>query len=298
MAPRENSELLFSIQKLEGGGISDPLVARIQLGLITLIDGTRGINYGIPEQVARRDETLGLLTKVYTACLQCRDTTLELRSLIAKHCARVADREVVEIDARDPRVIRVKESIDEAINDQLQRLTLSGARAMKESHQRFLRHLGLEIGFLFQKDGKFKVGIADMESQDSDAAGYLRFARDWYRSLSRVRNDIEHEDWRPDRVRYVREPGGGVSVALPEVCGLPVDQYATRLANQVLLFVEETAAHAIARASDLLIVVELPPDEREKALNARFRVGLPHLVEEVWRIAPGETTDFTDGFAL
>ena len=61
--------------------------------------------------------------------------------------------------------------------------------------QRTAQTLGLNIGFLYQKQAKFETGLTTLEQTDAPLAAYLREARKWGDILVNIRNNLDHEDW-------------------------------------------------------------------------------------------------------
>ena len=81
----------------------------------------------------------------------------------------------------------------------------TAARAIKKGMQDVAAVLGVNIGFLFQKQAAFEAGVATLQASDHALADYLRQARAvWSELLQDARNAVEHEGWTLPAVRYAR----------------------------------------------------------------------------------------------
>jgi hypothetical protein len=83
--------------------------------------------------------------------------------------------------------IRITQNVDRELGRLVSEFLNGATRSFKDRMQQTARALGVEIGFLHQKQVKFEQGLADLEKTDPALADYLREARRWGDSLVTTR---------------------------------------------------------------------------------------------------------------
>jgi hypothetical protein len=73
--------------------------------------------------------------------------------------------------------IHVDESVDRELGQEAEAFINAAARAIKKGMQDVAAVLGVNIGFLFQKQAAFDAGVAALQASDPALAEYLRQAR-------------------------------------------------------------------------------------------------------------------------
>ena len=96
---------------------------------------------------------------------------------------------------------------------------------------------------------------------------------------------LEHKSWELARVGYA-PIGVKVGMIEPTVGGVPVTRYADLTTRQVLAFVEEVTAYALAFSLPRPIVLSEEPLADRDPINAqRFRLNLPGQSLVEWQIS-------------
>jgi hypothetical protein len=131
--------------------------------------------------------------------------------------------------------------------------------------------LGVNIGFLFQKQAVFEAGIGALEGSDPALAAYLRHARTWSERLVNARNAVEHDGWTLPHVAYKKtDTVTGVTAAEPIIDGQPASASATSILDRLACFVEEVTAHCLERKMpERVTLTEVPRQERDADVPAR-----------------------------
>ena len=186
------------------------------------------------------------------------------------------------------------ENVDHALGQEVDAFLNAAARALKTGMQALALELGVNIGFLFQKQAAFEAGLGALAAQDPPLAAYLEQARArWSETLVNRRNVIEHEGWRLPDVTYVRV-GSGVGANAPLVDGQEAAPYAAFMFDRLSCFVEEVTAHLLhRRLMDGVTITEVPRDQRPVEAPERFRVTLALGGLTPWTIAY-HTTAFVE----
>jgi hypothetical protein len=195
----------------------------------------------------------------------------------------VASGEVARVDGR---IVRVDESIEQELRKQVETFLNASVRVVKQGLHDLGRALGLEIGFLLQKQSAFDAGVAALDATDAPLAAYLRATRaEWSDTLVQRRNAIEHVGWVLSPPQY-RRTMNGVEVVEPEIDGRRASEYVASMLDRVTCFVEEFATHCLQRLlTPDITVTEIPREARVEVMPERFSItpafgGLPR-----WSIA-------------
>jgi hypothetical protein len=169
--------------------------------------------------------------------------------------------------------------------------------ATKTGLQSILKELlGVDIGFFFKQDAGFRAGVLDLRAAgETDLADYLEDVRNvWHSALQDLRSQHEHHGWSLPKVQYSLSAPSQVEMALPDVLGVPIDQFAQETANRVLLFIENMMVYALQRQSNYpIFVVEIPNGNRDPVKPQRFRLAPRGLdPSPAWRIRFRDDIDF------
>jgi len=262
------------MQKIADEGTETPFVARVMLGLMRLRDAV----YHVPADRERFDNTLDHLMSSLQAV---RDATGEIARLMSAHASKVASGEVVERVGND---VRILESIDRNLKQEVETFLNSSVRTMKTGLQNLGKELKVEIGFLFQKPASFERGIVALQADNPDLAAYLREVRKWSEILIKTRDELEHSLWTLPKIRY--DPTDtGVVLHEPTIGGVLLTEFVAQKFDRLACFVEEFAAHCLQKRMPTGIsITEIPQAARSVEAVERFKLtpilgGLP-----VWRI--------------
>jgi hypothetical protein len=198
-----------------------------------------------------------------------------------------------EIVSLQQNAVSVSESIDADLTDAVGKVYERGYAA-KERLQAATRRLGLEIGFLFQKDVQFEAGCAVLRSRGGgDLADYLAAVRStWSEAFFEARVAFTHRGQRSLECKYAVTQDRSVQVVLPEVEGLPVDQYARVTANRLIRMAEDLIAWAVNLQLETPVILrEVAREQRDPSFARRFQAGMIEAGSQPWAIAYEEEHD-------
>jgi hypothetical protein len=248
----------FVIQKFADEGSSSPFMARVFYAPPKLAE------FLGPEKAAFEEAHRTLITTL----MEIRDAAKDVAKTWKDYARRVEDGSIVE---RRGAHIHVTENVDRQLGRQVNEFLTGATRSFKERMQRVARSLGVEIGFLYQKEPKFERCVADLERTDPALAAYIREARQWGDALVTTRNNLDHFDWKLQSA-VVAEADGKVSAREPAIDGVPVTRWVADMTDRVLCFVEDVLAHCIQKRMPLgITLAEIPLAQRSPEMPIRFK---------------------------
>lgn len=282
------------LRKVSDEGSSSPFMARIFMGMLVLRDQLYLLSVDQADKKREQDTFDRAFKPVLEASQATRDAAVAGLQLLDGHINRIESGEAVRLRANQYDIL---EGIDAELSQEVDKVIDQSMVAVKSGLQDMLRDLlDLDIGFLFQNDPLFAVGIADLRSAGEDElADYLEDVRAaWLADLQDLRNRHEHSGWSLDSLEYQLGSPNKVQVQLPRVDGVSVDLFLKQTANRVLLFVENMLVVSMARRVQYPIFVkELPPDGRNPVDPKRFALapkGLDH--SPAWKVSFVDGDDF------
>jgi hypothetical protein len=213
--------------------------------------------------------------------MEIRDIAKDVTKSWKDHLRKIDEGSIVE---RQGGHIRITENVDRELGRLVSEFMNGATRSFKDRMQQTARALGVEIGFLHQKQVKFEQGLADLEKTDSALADYLREARRWGDSLVTTRNNLDHGNWSLPRATVV-DVGGRVVVTEPAVDGTPVTRWVADMTDRVLCFVEDVIAHGIQkRLAQGITLTEIPVAQRAPEMPLRFQNTITGSGFPTWQI--------------
>ena len=261
------------VRKYADEGSSSPFMARLFLGMLTLSEAM---------PTTEREALDTVYEPLITTLMEIRGTAKELTDLYTGHAGKIADGSIVQMQGAS---IHISESIDRQLRKLIDEFLTTATRSFKDRMQRVTSALGVNIGFLYQKQGAFEAGLAAMMQADRPLAEYIHEARQWGQVLVDARNDMEHNGWRLPAPEYA-EAGGVVSVAEPLISGQPVTAFAIQMTDRLMCFVEDVTAHCIGRYFPAaMAITEIPLEQRPATVPSRFQPTLAQGGLPLWQIA-------------
>lgn len=249
----------WTVQKVGDEGTSTPFIGRLMLGLLTLRDGVY--------DESTRERFDGPYQVVTTSLTSARQAFGTLEDTWRRHSDAVAAGTVVE---RSPHRLTITEGVDRELRREAESFLNSSVRALKHGMRSLAAELGLEIGFLFQKQSTFDARLATLRESDPVLATYLEAARRWSEPLVQARNAIEHEGWVLPGVRYLDE-AGTVRALEPAIRGKPATDFTRDAFHDLCCFVEELTAYGLQRKMPPgVTITEVPPERRSGREPGRF----------------------------
>jgi hypothetical protein len=198
----------------------------------------------------------------------------QLTKVWKEHKRKVAAGEAARVQGN---ALHVDESVDGELGQEADAFLNAASRALKKGMQDVAGVLDVNIGFLFQKQGAFEMGVAALQASDPALADYLRQAQVWSETLQDARNAVEHEGWTLPPVRYART-GDKIKATEPEIIGKPATEFTAFTFDRLACFVEDVTAH--------LLKQKLPSlTDRAADMPERFRLTLAHGGMPPWIIA-------------
>jgi hypothetical protein len=180
--------------------------------------------------------------------------------------------------------IHITESIDQQLAKKVDEFLTTATRSFKDKMQRVTNALGVNIGFLYQKPGSFKRGVAALAQVDAPLAAYLREARRWGDALVSARNGLEHGGWQLSRITYT-ENAGTITASEPTINGQPVTEFVKHMTDRLMYFVEDVTVHCIrSRMPPGTSITEIPLPQRSSEMPMRFRPTLADGGMPLWQI--------------
>jgi hypothetical protein len=210
-----------------------------------------------------------------------RAASKEIHELIESHLKEVRGGACV---SRRGGAIHLDKTIDPQLRKQTETFLNSAGRALK-GMQEVMRLLGVDIGFLYQKQSSLGRGIEKLKKTQPELAAYLLATRSrWSERLVNARNALEHEGWVLPRVRY-HDQNGVLNPIEPTVDAEPVSQFAERILQRLACFIEELSIHSLQQQLVAGIsITEVPLSERDPKLPERFRLTLNGGGMPIWHI--------------
>lgn len=252
----------FVVQKIADEGSRSPFVARLIIGVLRLRDSV------FPDEVSR-DGFDKAHEFVMSSLFSARDASRRIIHVWEEHARRVVAGEVAR--RRGP-TIQVDESIDRELGQQTYAFLNAATRALKTGMQDLAAQLHVDIGFLFQKEAAFELGLTTMSRADAALADYLRHTRAWSAILLARRNAVEHEGWTLPRVSYA-PADGGVRASQPRVTDQPVSAFVTFMFDRLICFVEEVTAYCLQKKMPAgITLTELTLAGRLAEVPERFKI--------------------------
>jgi hypothetical protein len=262
------------MQKLADEGTSSPFIARLFLGILHFRDDV------VTDEIKRIDFDAAY-SSVITELQNARSTVRDLVKTLQDHLRKVATGEVARIHGNS---VQIDENVDRQLSKLLDEFLNASVRAIKYGMQTLTKNLQVDIGFLFQKQGEFVKGLANLNQSDPLLAKYLEQARTWSDRLIESRNDIEHEGWKLAKIKY-SVGVKAVTAEEPEICGQKVTAFATFTLDRLLCFAEEVTIHCLQRRMVTGIsITEVALADRDPICCVRFRRTTVAGGTPVWHI--------------
>ena len=219
---------------------------------------------------------------VIKSLISARDAMRQLTKVWEDHERKVGDGEVAHVRGN---ALQIDESVDRELGQEADAFLNAASRVLKKGMQDVAFVLGVNIGFLFQKESAFETGVNALQSSDPALADYLRQARTWSETVQQARNAVEHEGWTLPRVEYARA-GDKIKAIEPEIIGKPVTEFMAFTFDRLACLVEDVTAHLLKqKLPNLTTLAEVPLAERPAEVPERFRLTLTHGGTPAWVIA-------------
>lgn len=193
----------------------------------------------------------------------------------------------------DGRRVHISEHIDRALKRDLESLLNTAVRTIKHFMQVLAKDLGIEIGFLFQKESTFQAAIAKTHVSHPVLAAYLVGTRKWSEPLVLIRNRLEHGTISLPKVSYIVD-NPPVRAEEPEFAGKPITVFTNDVLDRVCCFVEEMTVFCIKRnLPKSFEIVEVPLAERDRSAPERFHLTVTPGGMQPW-VLSAHTRKFND----
>lgn len=286
---------LYQVKKVSNEGTSSPFISRLFWGMLDFRNqlfllGTEGQQREM--MLAHFDQQF---KPMYEATQASRDAAIKARDLVTSHFIAIQSGKAIQYRGNQYDIL---ETIDIPLSQAVKQLIVQSIVATKMGLQKILGDpLNLDIGFFFQKDDQFSQGIADLRaSGENNLPQYLQDVRDsWHAKLQDLRVQLEHGGWTLDSIKYRLAETSRVMPSLPIILGMPVNDFAVKTANRVLLFIENMMVFALQRYCHQypIFIIEIPRESRDLMNPQRFRLAPKGLdTSPPWVIAYHDDMDF------
>jgi hypothetical protein len=271
---KESSKIL--VQKIGDEGTTSPFVARLMLGVMSLRDAVYG-------DAARQRHFDAIYEPVLSGLRSARESCGDIRKEWHGHHSRVESGAVVSVTGRR---VQVSEQIDRVLKRDLESFLNTAVRTIKHSMQALAQELGIEIGFLFQKESSFEAGIARTRASDPVLADYLAGTRQWSEPLVLIRNNLEHGSIPSPKVSYILD-SSPVRAEEPEFASEPITEFTSKALDRVCCFVEEITVFGLQRNLPKgCAITEVPTAERDPIAPERFHLTVAPGGRPPWVLSP------------
>lgn len=278
---RETAKLLM--QKVGDEGSSSPFVARLMIGIL-------GIRDSVYDNKAGRNHFDELYDPVLSGLRNARETSQDIGKEWEQHRAKVESGAIVSASGR---TVNISENIDHSLKRDLESFLNTAVRTIKHSLQVLANDLGVDTGFLFQKESAFQAGITKVRASDSMLADYLLAARQWSEPLVLTRNNLEHGTIPSPKVSYMLD-SFPVRAEEPRFEGQPITEFTNKVLERICCFVEEIAVFCLRRNLPRgFEVTEVPLAERDPSIPVRFHVTVIPGGRQPW-VLTAHTRKFTE----
>jgi hypothetical protein len=289
-----SSSPFVQVKKVSDEGSSSHFVARLFMGMLEFRNQLFLLGAEGPQLETMRGNFDKQYTPIYEALQAIRDAAIKVRDLVYFHLHAIKIGKAIKIGSNQYDILEV---IDVPLSEAIDQLIDQSIIATKSGLQTMLKdQLNLEIGFFFQQEKEFKKGIENLQALgETDLAQYLQNIRDyWHSQLQELRVQHEHKGWSLKRLNYRLSGPQSVIVDLPIVLDMPVNEFAIKTANRILLFVENMMVYAMQRHCQFpIFVAEIPKESRDFRNPQRFRLAPRGLdPSQPWVITYREDMDF------
>ncbi len=249
----------FVLKKIADEGTASPFFAR-------LFAQIAGLSQGLG---ANRESFQQTYQSVFDQVKSARAASQVISNLLAEHQRSLLSRSV----AAGSLVIDVGRSVDSELKEQFETFLNSANRALK-GIQKLMEHFGIQIGFLFQKQQAFEVGIAALRKDHPELSAYLESSRKaWTEELQDLRNKMEHQGWTLPDVGHGVDNNGKIQMSGPLVCGRSVSHFCGFMTDRLCCFVEELCVYGFQNILPIWLgFEERPIAERSPTSFERFKL--------------------------
>ena len=268
-------DMRWVIRKFSDEGSSSPFVARLLIGICKLRDAA------LPDEGERNDFDEAYQS-VMTPLFDARARAKKITALWERHAQQIAAGEIVQMQGH---AIHIDEGVDGELVEEFSAFVGAATRTLKTGMQVVSDRLGVDLGFLFQKESRFRTCVKSLAVKDAALADYLQHVRaDWSKTLLERRNAIEHEGWQLENVVY-RQSDNGVRAFEPFVDELSITAFTESMLNRLIVFVEDVTAHLLKKQmTGGITIAEVPVPERLEESPERFRLTLAIGGIQPWEI--------------
>lgn len=265
------------IQKVADEGVSTPFVSRLMVGVMDMRDAVHA-----SEADRRRFDEL--YEPVLSGLRDAREAYREIENLWSNHREAIDAGTIVRVERNNT---HIGESIDRGLKRELDAFLTTTVRTAKNSLQVLTQNYGVDIGFLFKKEGAFRAGVALLSASDAALASYLENVRAWTEPLVNARNDLEHGTVQPPKVEYLFQHVPLIANE-PTFVGQPITKFTDDTLQHLLCFAEEITIHCLSlRLPTGLQITEIAGMERAPDFPTRFRLSVSSGERTAWRISGG-----------
>jgi hypothetical protein len=266
---------MYQVIKERDEGSSSPFIARLFMTMLEFRDNLFLSDIEGDARVIMQDYFDRKFKPMFEAAEAVRDASHKINQLIEAHKKKIEDGTIVKITHEK---IEINESIDKPLSQLIDQLLDQSIVATKTGLQQILTDLlRLDIGFFFQTEKQFEVGVSRLNDLGENLLSqYLTDVRNnWHKDIQELRVRHEHEGWSLSSIEYQTVEASRVEMVLPKIEGLDVNEFARKTSNRVLLFIENMMVYALQRVNGdaPIYVIEIPKECRDPKYARKFELG-------------------------
>jgi hypothetical protein len=265
----------FVLQRISDEGTRTPIVARAFLGILKIREAA------IVQQ-PDRDNFDTAYQVIYNELLDLRDASVSINKIWNAHRAKIISGEIVRINGQH---IEITESADRELKREVSNFLNIGTRIIKNNMQTMMRNLGVDVGFLFQKDSAFQNGLAARRTSEPLLSDYVYQVRQWSEPLILVRNGLlEHGTFTFPKITYAYDKNP-IEPEQPKINDMLVCDYVNLVYDRLVCLVEELTAYCLQKKLPTGITIEeIPLDRRPAEVPERFRITMAGQGVPQWNL--------------
>jgi hypothetical protein len=270
----------FVMEKMADEGTSTPFMARVFMGLLQL----RNTALPIDKEREEFDKTLD---SALTPLMSARTAVREVLRLWDAHVADIASGKGVRVT---PDGFAVVGDFHRSFRREIDSFLYDAAKALKEGTQKAGKATGMDIGFLFQKQGPYQKGLEALKGSDPILADYVEKTRNrWSERLINARNNLDHGGWTLPKTRYEVRNGNQIFAQQPRIDGTPAAEFVSFMFDRLSCFVEEFLTYCFQkRLPSGAEIAEIPVASRPPQAPQRFQLTLQVGGRPAWRLQYSE----------
>lgn len=256
-------------------GTSDPFMARMLFQIMQI----RDFIYKNDER-KRFDE---IYNPIFQNLFEAKVAKEKCERLLKTHFEKIKNNKICSYKPEDP-VIRINEIIDNDLNLFFKDFFIRGIMALRNL-VKLGGFLGFNISFSIISDEKKYLEKKNKFLNRNPDEKFKELCKivendrkSWYLIFSDIRNKVEHEGFKLPDIQYFLGKNDEIRVFYPTINHQKIEDILSICWQNIFRFCEYITVFLLsAKLKDLLIVVSIPEDRRDKANPIKYKVSIKDL---------------------